>query len=241
LKQESEPAPPTGHLAAGASFHEQLAGTWNDGYKRGGFRKRMDLVERRLGQLVRPGEFWLDIGCGAGLLTMRLAHHGAIGLGVDGSPRMIQAANGLALKGQEQRVKFQLIQTVEKMDLPGSSFDGILCSSVLEYVDHPGMALDEMCRLLKPGGKLLISVANSFSAVRVVQHVARAVAGVFGSRDVYSYLDVSRVTYSKRSIRRALGDRGLKVEAIEEFDPLVPAALAWLLPSSMIFVTAARV
>ena len=78
--------------ANGVRFHEGLAVSWNNKYKRGGFKKRLALFRRVLSRVVLPGEHWLDAGCGAGILTLEMSGLGATGLAVDGSQQMIEAA-----------------------------------------------------------------------------------------------------------------------------------------------------
>lgn len=227
-------------LAPAVGYHEGLAAGWNAGYARGGFRRRIGFIDTRLDALVASGARWLDVGCGAGLITMRLAERGAVALGIDGSPAMIRAAGEMAGPKAVHGIEFRVVPTVEKLDFRDASFDGLLCSSVLEYLDQPDVALDEMHRVLKPGGHLLISVANRFSLVRGVQHAVRVAAGAVG-KNAFSYLEVSRVTFSRKRIGQALRDRGFLVTAIEGFDPLVPAYLRGCVPASMLFVTAAKI
>ena len=50
-----------------------------------------------------------------------------------------------------------LVSDIAAIPAPDASFDAILCSEVLEHVPEPTHALDEFARLLKPGGKLLLT------------------------------------------------------------------------------------
>jgi len=61
-----------------------------------------------------------------------------------------------------------------------SSFDGIMCSSVLEYVDDPAVTLKEFRRVLCPGGWLAISVPNRVSLLRRGLEAAHRFTGFFG-------------------------------------------------------------
>jgi SAM-dependent methyltransferase len=49
------------------------------------------------------------------------------------------------------------VSPVEELDLPDESFDVVLCTQVLEHVRRPQRALEEMTRVLRPGGHLLLS------------------------------------------------------------------------------------
>lgn len=53
--------------------------------------------------------------------------------------------------------QIDLISDITAIPSPDASFDAILCSEVLEHVPEPTHALDEFARLLKPGGKLILT------------------------------------------------------------------------------------
>lgn len=226
-------------LPTGARFHERLASRWHQGYAGGGFRRRLDFMEGRLAPLVKPDSRWLDAGCGAGTLTQVLSRLGAQGEAVDGSPAMIEAAQQTRGNGSAGPFEFRVVQTVESLPYPAESFDGVLCSSVLEYLERPDAALTEFARVLRPGGRLLLTAARTGSAVRTIQAVVRRVAGLTG-RNAFEYLSVSRHTCSPEGLRRAVEAAAMHVDAIEPFDPVMPPWLQRVLPSSLLAVTATR-
>jgi len=53
--------------------------------------------------------------------------------------------------------RIDLVSDIAAIPAPDGSFDAILCSEVLEHVPEPTHALDEFARLLKPGGKLIVT------------------------------------------------------------------------------------
>jgi 2-polyprenyl-6-hydroxyphenyl methylase/3-demethylubiquinone-9 3-methyltransferase len=218
-------------LPEGAAYHEALAGTWREGHRRGSFRRRLAFAVGLLDGAVAPGARWLDVGCGAGVLAAELARRGACGEGVDASPAMVAAARAEQVPG----FSFACVNTVERLPYPDASFDGVLCSSVVEYLDAPDAALDEMARVLRPGGFLVVSLANGASWVRLAQRGLRALGRWLG-RDWCRYLTVSRVTHTRPSGREALERRGLTVARCEDFDPWLPG---WL-PGALLFFVAHR-
>jgi len=72
-------------LRKAIQFHDKLARSWNEGYERGGFKKRLAFVRRIISDAVIAGENWLDAGCGAGILALELAACGAHGIAIDGN------------------------------------------------------------------------------------------------------------------------------------------------------------
>ena len=101
----------------------------------------------------------IDIGCGPGLLAIDLARKGYVGVGLDISKRMIflckKKASGLAIEGWEF-----VLGDAEKTGLEDASFNCAIASGVIEYMAEDDKMLEEMNRILKPGGHLILNVSN---------------------------------------------------------------------------------
>lgn len=224
-------------LTAGVMYHEGLAGTWTASYTKRGFRKRLEVVTRELEDMVESGSCWLDAGCGSGILTRTLDRLGASGKAIDGSPSMVQRAREEQNRnGRAGAFDFRVIETIERLRFDDASFDGVLCSSVIEYVEAPEQALHELVRVLKPGGHLFLSVANHHSLIRRVQSALRRLR--ITTR--YAYLETSCTTYTRRGIVAALEDLGMQVDKATFFDPILPAGVFWALPASLIMISAIK-
>jgi 2-polyprenyl-3-methyl-5-hydroxy-6-metoxy-1,4-benzoquinol methylase len=105
---------------------------------------------------LAAGRDVLDAGCGVGYGTAILAGGGAASaLGIDVSAHAIAEARAKA--GGPARFE---VADIERLDVPDDSFDLITCFEVIEYVQHPEHALDELRRVLRPGGLLLFSSPN---------------------------------------------------------------------------------
>jgi ubiquinone/menaquinone biosynthesis C-methylase UbiE len=102
----------------------------------------------------------LDIGTGPGQIVLKLARHLTRWkfLGVDRSPQMIaeatanQAAAGPELAG---RVEFQ-IADANALPFPDTTFDLVMCNSVLHHMAEPERLLAEIARVAKPRAALLL-------------------------------------------------------------------------------------
>jgi len=187
-------------------------------------------------ECVRTADRWLDAGCGSGVLSRELGRLGAEVVAVDGSPKMIQVAK------QETEIFhgdifFKEVSTIEDIDEPDESFDGALCSSVIEYVDCPDSTFEELSRVTKPGGIILVSVPNMYSPTRLAQMALRAIGSQFG-KEYYPYLAVSRHSYSTRSIHATLELAGFLIDRIDHFDPLFSGFFAHLRLGSLLLITA---
>jgi ubiquinone/menaquinone biosynthesis C-methylase UbiE len=226
-------------LPRGASFHEEIAAGWTAGYARRGFARRLDLIRLILTRHVGPGDSWVDLGCGSGVLCRELLALGASVVAVDGSPRMLSHAQ--EQMGAEYAGRVSWIQSdVQSIDvLKNGAFDGVLCSSVLEYLDRPDALLKEVARILSPGGVLVISLPPTLSAVRVIEKGIRAFMSMFG-KDKFTYLSVSRLEISPRAIDRLLQEAGFSVIRSTRFDPVLPRALLRLVRPTLLVVEARK-
>jgi ubiquinone/menaquinone biosynthesis C-methylase UbiE len=226
-------------LPSGARFHEEIAAGWTAGYARGGFARRLDLFRAILTRHVRPGDSWVDLGCGSGVLTKELLALGAFVVAVDGSPRMLSHARDEMGSEYVGRVSWVESDVQSTSSLKNGAFDGVLCSSVVEYLDRPDALLNEVARILRPGGVLVISLPPTLSAVRVLQKGIRALMSMFG-KDKFTYLSVSRLEISTRSINRLFQESGFSVIRLSKFDPALPRALLRLVRPSLLVVEALK-
>jgi arsenite methyltransferase len=114
--------------------------------------------EVRAALAPRPGERILDVGSGPGFLAAEIAQDvGAAGLvhGVDPSAAMLDIARRRASAGDAAPLRFGP-GAADALPLADGTFDAVVCTQVLEYVDDVAAALAEMRRVLRPGGRLLV-------------------------------------------------------------------------------------
>jgi 2-polyprenyl-6-hydroxyphenyl methylase/3-demethylubiquinone-9 3-methyltransferase len=226
----------TEKIVDGAQFHEDLASSWSSGYSSGGFGRRLQVIISLLEDMVLPESNWLDAGCGTGLLTREICKMGAKATGVDASPRMISAAQSESTS-ESQLISFQQVKSIERIDVPSDAFDGILCSSVVEYVESPVDVFMEFSRVLTPDGKLLVSVPNKKSLVRNMQKLCNHVTGLWGGK-AFPYLDVSKREFTRAEIDATLREAGISADSMEIFDPLLPGLFSRFGLGSLIIVSA---
>ena len=105
---------------------------------------------------ICPGEAVLDLGCGAGFDAFIAAQFvGPTGRvsGIDLSPEMIAVAQAGVREAKFPQVEFQVAQ-VEVLPFPDTSFDVALSNGVLNLIPDKAVALREIFRVLRPGGRL---------------------------------------------------------------------------------------
>jgi SAM-dependent methyltransferase len=117
----------------------------------GPFPELKDVLERH----ARPGESWLDVGCGdGGTAGVWLHERGCRYYGADISDSAVAKARARGLNAAVVR---------DAADLPfqDESFTGVLAVELLEHLFAPQLAVREFHRLLKPGGILFVSLPNA--------------------------------------------------------------------------------
>ncbi len=109
---------------------------------------------------LEEGERVLDLACGTGLVTLPAAD--AVGpsgevVGTDISQRMVELVTERATELGVRHVSFDRMDA-EDVGFPDASFDAVLCGLGLMYVPDPLRSLQEMLRVLKPGGRAVCAV-----------------------------------------------------------------------------------
>jgi 2-polyprenyl-3-methyl-5-hydroxy-6-metoxy-1,4-benzoquinol methylase len=211
----------TGFAADAVAYHASLADEWERRYRKRSFQMRQAVLLKCLRGWDLAGTVWLDAGCGTGTLARWLATRGCSVLGVDAASEMVAAAREAPAQDYSDRLSFVRVQTIARLALDDGSLDGILCSSVLEYVPDPGACLNEFARILKPGGLLLVSVPNRNSVVRRMQLAWHRLGSLVG-QSWCKFLDYSRHQYSRPEFERLLVQAGLSSAKLVPFGSPLP-------------------
>lgn len=97
------------------------------------------------------GKLLLDLGCGAGENSVYFAQKGARCIATDYSPGMVEVALQLAARNNVE-IEGRTANAMS-LEFPDNTFDLIYASNLLHHIPDPKIALKEMHRVLKPGGK----------------------------------------------------------------------------------------
>jgi len=103
---------------------------------------------------ILPTDRVLDVGCGTGELLARLAakYPEARLAGLDPVPEMLEVAKGKVSERVDLRVGW-----ANQLPWPDSSFDVVVSCNVFHYITHPVAAVRELERVVRPGGRVVIT------------------------------------------------------------------------------------
>ena len=223
-------------ISSQIEFHDQCAQNWTEGYERYGFKRRLKFITSIINHSVKEGETWLDLGCGSGVLTDQLMKRAAVVVGVDKSPLMLSMA---ASKLDSNCVSFVQGDAHDSTWSESRVFDGVLSSSVIEYLDDPDQVIRQISRVLKDDGLLIISIPNKQSFIRKFQKVLRFLLKLYG-KDKFAYLDFSRFEIEPSFVKEWLKQANLLLISCSGFDPLIPRSLFLIFQPSLLICEAKK-
>jgi trans-aconitate methyltransferase len=165
-----------------------------------------------------PGERILDVGCGDGFLTAKLAASGCRVIGVDASAAQVETARKLGLDAR--------VADGEKLDF-GPEFDAVFSNATLHWLKDHDAVIDGAWRALKPGGRFVGECGGHGCVVKIRAALGRALAK--RGRDVAAVNPWNFATGEEFAAR--LRKRGFAVESSIVFPrptPLPGDVRAWL-------------
>jgi len=145
---------------------------------------------------LMPGETVLDLGSGAGFDAFLAARHvadtGRV-IGVDMTPEMIEKARANAVEGGFTNVEFRLGR-LESLPLEDSSVDAVTSNCVINLVPDKSVVFREVARVLRPGGRLVISdiLLDGPLPAAIATDVLAYVGCVAGAMERRAYFDLAQ-------------------------------------------------
>lgn len=146
-------------------FHQE-AGFWKEIYARGDVysgihQQRHERVLKWVGQLgLEAGSQVLEIGCGAGFLSLALAERKFNVQAIDSVGAMVEQTRQHAQEaGMAEQISVD-VGDITSLAFEDSSFDLVLAVGVIPWIERPDIAIREMARVLKPGGRVIFTADN---------------------------------------------------------------------------------
>lgn len=182
LRQDAERVPAVlATRAADQNWADSVAGDMERHYSPG---RTWEALARSALPLLAPGDV-LDIASGDGVLAELLAPHSRRYVCVDTSPRVVTAA-------AERLRRFQNVEVragdMHALPFADGSFDLVVLMHALTYAAKPAQAVAEAARVLKRGGRLLLSSLAKHEHRAVVEAYSHVNLG-FGEKDLRKFID----------------------------------------------------
>jgi SAM-dependent methyltransferase len=152
---------------------------------------------------AQAGEYILDLGCGDGQLTQRIARTGASVVGIDASPEMAAAARDRGIVAD--------VANAEALPYMRKEFDAVFSNAVLHWVRDQDAMMSQVRRVLKPGGRFVAEMGGhgNVAALRVAFTAVLAGHGFGDCEEGVNYYPTPEA-YTRRLERH-----GFSVERIE--------------------------
>ncbi len=151
---------------------------------------------------ARPGERILDLGCGDGQLTARIAAEGVDIRGIDASAAMVAAARQRGIAADEA--------IAEQLPFSDATFDAVFSNAALHWVRGQDAMMSEVHRVLKPGGRFVAEMGGH-------GNVAAILVGLTAVLERHGFLDAEDgVNYypTPKAYSRRLERHGFQMERI---------------------------
>ena len=105
------------------------------------------------------GELILDAGCGTGIFTSDILETGARVMGLEIAPAMLRRA----LARCEGQTFQSVIGNTRQLPFADASFHKAVCITVIEFIQDARIVIEELFRVTKPGGFIVVAALNSLS------------------------------------------------------------------------------
>lgn len=153
------------------------------------YERRYDQIQREKYEIVienLPGvSKVLDLGCGTGMLLSELTRRSEFAVGIDSSPEMLELA-------RKRRGNAALVLAdADHLPFADRSFNAVVSVTLVQNMPNPATTVQEVARVTKPEGVLIITTLKHKHSLRELEHWIRAAgfkplsSGGVGREDVF--------------------------------------------------------
>ncbi len=127
-------------------------------------RGKLTMIDQLLRPHLKAGSRFLEVGCGAGNLMIQASVPGSFPVALDLSAQALVFVRSRlqTLEKESQPIAgYACVQSIgEHLPVASNSLDCVILSEVIEHLEEPAASIDEASRVLRPGGRLLITTPN---------------------------------------------------------------------------------
>lgn len=210
---------------------------WSDDVR--WIRTLKNLVPGRLKWMDRQidwaGKTVLDVGCAGGFMSEALDARGAAVTGIDPAEDAIAAAQAHAQQGSRD-IRYD-VGVGEALPYADESFDAVVCVDVLEHVADLEQVIQEIARVMKPGGLFLFDTINRnpiarLATITIAEDLLRLLPQGTHDPDMYIKPAELRAMMSAAGMTpgafTGLGPRGINKRFDLTFGPLPMTAILYM-------------
>ena len=172
---------------------------------------KLTMIDRLIRPHLKTDSKLLEVGCGAGNLLLQATVRGSYPVALDLAKQALTFVRSRlreAKSGSEAPRDFMCIQSIgELLPLASDSFECILLSEVIEHLERPQISIKEAARVLRPGGRLLVTTPNYRSFWPLME---RAVDMLNMAPKMAGEQHISR--FHSKSLKNLLIESGLKID-----------------------------
>lgn len=181
------------------------------------FRRSVEVVERFCADVAQPGQLWVDIGCGTGVLTTILSRQGLCVFGVDHDRPMVTFARTCQRDHGIDRILPFLSGQAEYLPFRNSSIDGVVAVSLTGCLPCLDGFLHDVHRVLRCNGYAILTFMNEASVLVRASDLLRQVVAKARSRTApFSY------RHPEKKVLEALSRSCYHIRAIHHYNYCVP-------------------
>ncbi len=195
--------------ARARDFFAGIAGRWDEIRR---VYEHPDVQLGAVGALVDENLEVVDIGTGTGALLPLLAGSCSRVVAVDKSEAMLARARVLCERANLTGVTFQKAD-IQALPFADGSFDAAYCSMVLHHVARPARAVNEMARVVRPGGKVVVIAFTRHNLVWMREELAHHWLG-FAREDIERLLRAADLQPRRYLTRRRTADVATDEQAV---------------------------
>lgn len=165
-----------------ASYYDDFA-DWYERERHHGYHAMLDRLQVGVVRPLALGRDVLEIGCGTGLILKEVAPFARQAIGLDISRGML---------GHARRRGLNVVEgSATDLPFPDAVFDTVYSFKVLAHVEHIRRAMEEVSRVLRPGGRAALEFYNRHSLRYAIKRIKRpnAVSDTTNDHEVYTRYD----------------------------------------------------
>ncbi len=152
--------------------YDSLAEEWNKRYENPTIQYRRSIEFNVISKNIKKGDKVLDVGCGSGRHTFFLLEKGCNVTGIDISLKMLEV---LERKAEERKYSLSLfLADCNNLPFKTESFDVVVSIyGPLTHLQNSVNCVQEMMRVLKKGGKIIVGVENKWAFLPLIRRILK--------------------------------------------------------------------